>query len=213
MEAVLLLPAAAWSRWRCSSSRYFMRRSWSACRPSTVRTFLGGLAGSSGSGGAGGGGGGGVAEALPYLRGRSLEAIHWRKATRILARSRAARLTTVRPLSSTIRSLEGSLARKAPATTVPGAAASVIDDVEGFLEERLGLALLGEDVHFLEVGVIAQPAENGGDAGQVGGLAEAGHGLRGGGDALADECGEVGRVADFAFELGLGGWSLFSRCV
>ncbi len=74
----------------------------------------------------------------------------------------------------------------------------VIDDLEAFVHEDLDLFLLGDDVHFPEVGVVTQPAEDGGDAGHVGSLADSGQGLRGGGDARAEAGGDFAVVAHFA---------------
>ena len=66
----------------------------------------------------------------------------------------------------------------------------VVDDLDALVHEDLDLFLLGDDVHFPELGMSVQPAEDGGDAGHVRGLADVGQGLRRGGDALADASGD-----------------------
>ena len=101
-----------------------------------------------------------------------------------------------------MRSLEVCSPERHQPPLVPGAAASVVDDLEAFVHEDLDLFLLGDDVHFPELGVVAQPAEDGGDAGHILGLADFDEGLRRRGDALADESGAIGVVADLAGRLG-----------
>ena len=63
----------------------------------------------------------------------------------------------------------------------------VIDEVEGLFDQNLGLGFLGDGIHFPELWMFAQPADDGSDAGHVRGFADFDERFRGGGDPLTDE--------------------------